>query len=125
MHARWYICDYRHLPISFTLDGPGGDGPDALRVFVLDLSIRPFCGWHYASLWTGPVRCGDFAFILASFARFGFVSGHFDIDELTIYPDPLIDSHLSPRDNARREVADRLNVERPSSGVVWPPCTCG
>ena len=78
MQTRWFPINTRYLSVSLTLDGPGAENPDGIRVFILDISMRPIFALHCASTWESFGACQNFVFLITSFATFSLVSDHLD-----------------------------------------------
>ena len=76
MQTRWFPFNTRYLSVSLTLGGPGAENPDGLRVFILDISMRPIFALHCASTWESFGACRNFVFLITPFATFSFVSDH-------------------------------------------------
>ena len=76
MQTRWFPINTRYLSVSLTLDGPDAENPDGLRVFILDISMRPIFALHCASTWESFGACQNFVFLITSFAAFSFAPDH-------------------------------------------------
>ena len=103
MRSRWFLLNRRYLSISVTISGPDVESQESNVVLIADISIRPLFAWHCASIWSAPVRCGNFVILRTSFARFEFHSDHFETDEIHTFPEPAPTPLLDFADAIRRQ----------------------
>ena len=112
MQTRWFVINRRYLSISVTLDGPGAENPEGLRVFCFDLSLRPILTAHCASTWSAFGACDNFVLLITSFASFSFVSDH--LDTHSDFPD-----HASFSLLISRGVEAILRTSLPQPGEIY------
>lgn len=105
MYTRRFIINRRNLFIAATLPGHDVGNPVGQLAVVFDLPVRPLFALRCASFWSAPARCGNCVTARASFARFGFESGHFEIIDASRYISPNATDFVEFSDALRREFA--------------------
>ena len=86
MRTRWFICDFRYLPISITLETEDAAQTEHIYAWIFDAPVRPIATLHIDSVWAIFHRCVNFVILCTDYRTSTYQSDIYDTDDTRIYP---------------------------------------